>query len=203
VVLPSLSDAIIVVILLVPGFVAFSIIRRLGAFGKGFSEFETVAWSVLFTIIVFMPFTAITGLTDFDKIRDGFLYPYNIAVLFISTLGVGFGIGTISRRLRKHYSQGDPWEILMTRNKNGSWVTVITKDGKEYMGWYFMSGIGSDKRELVLLEPSQILREPDGDYSDKMRIGDKVIFKEDDIARIFFYDRKKDVAATDTQQKQP
>jgi len=184
--LPSLGDVIIVVILLVPGFFALSIIRKMGFFFQNTTELETVIWSVFLTIIILIPFTALTGFTNFDTIRDEFFKSYNFAIIFASTLAVGFVTGFILKRLRKNYLLGDPWEVIMKRYTKPSWIIVHTRSGEEYMGKFRAAGVATDRRELIMSKPVQIFRDEKGDFLQDMEIGKEVVFTEEDVARVFF-----------------
>jgi hypothetical protein len=189
--LPSLADALIVIVLLMPGFITFFLIRRISAIGKELSEFENIISSVIFSIIVLVPFAIFTGLDNIDKIRDGLFQPLNVSILFAVSIAIGIGIGFIYKRFRKNYRLGDPWEVMMkyyTSKKNGAWITVITKDSKEYKGALRHAGISDDSREIVLNRPIQIFRDASGESTSEMEVGQELLFTEDDVARISFFD---------------
>lgn len=184
--LPSLGDVVIVIVLLVPGFFAFTIIRKMGIVLQNTSELETIIYSVFLTIIILIPFTALTGFTNFDTIRDEFFKSYNFGIIFVSTLGVGFGTGFILKKLKRNFLLGDPWEIIMKRYIKLTWVVVITRTGQEYMGKFRAAGIATDRRELIMSKPVQIFRDEKGNFIQEMEIGKEVIFTEEDISRVFF-----------------
>jgi len=190
--LPSLADALIVVVLLMPGFITFFLVRRISAIGKELSEFENFISSIIFSIITLIPFSIITGLDNIDKIRDGLFQPVNTSILFSISIALGLGIGWIYKKFRKNYQLGDPWEIMVkhyaSKKTGGTWMTIITKDSKEYTGGLRHTGISDDRREIVLNRPIQIFRDASGVSTGEMELGQELLFTEDDIARILFYD---------------
>jgi hypothetical protein len=100
-VLPSLADALIVIVLLIPGFIAFWITKRIGKFNRPLSEFETSVWSFVFSAVILFFFTLITNLSDLDLIRQQFFYPKNFGVLFVITCIIGLGGGLIFKLSNK------------------------------------------------------------------------------------------------------
>jgi hypothetical protein len=185
--LPSLADALIVIVLVIPGFITFFITSFIGSYGRKLSDFQMTTWSFIFSVIVLFPFTTITGLTNIDKIRDEFFYPKNFAIIFGLTIAIGIGSGLILRRIRKGHVLGDPWEIAMTRyrHRKDVWIKVITKTGQEYTGKLRAAGI-VDKRGLLMNSPQQVIRDSSGKITNRMTIFKEMIFREDDIARVFF-----------------
>src|SRR3990172_5063421 len=72
-VLPSLLDVFIVIVLVLPGFVAFSIAKFLAVFERKLEEFETVVWSLLLSLLIYGLFSLATEVTDFDTLRERIL----------------------------------------------------------------------------------------------------------------------------------
>lgn len=95
--LPSITDALIVIVLLIPGFVAFWLVKRLGRFNRPLSEFESSLWSFVLSAIILFFFTSLTGLSNIDKIRDEFFYPINFGLLFVLTAIIGLLGGALLR----------------------------------------------------------------------------------------------------------
>ncbi len=186
-VLPSLADAIIVIVLVVPGFISFFIMCFIGSYGKKLSDFQRTTWSFIFSVVVLFPFTAITGQTNLDKIRDEFFYPTNFMILFGLTIGIGICSGVILRRVRKPRVLSDPWKLAMTsyRSNTNVWIKVITKTGQEYIGKLRAVGL-FNRKELIMSSPEQIIRDVNGNITNRMIIFEEVLFREDDIARVFF-----------------
>lgn len=183
-VLPSLADILIIIIFIIPGFLAFYIFRWIGAYGKDYSEFEITTWSLIFSIVIIFGFTIFTGLTDIDSIRDQFFYPINFGILFGSTIGISILSGYIFKRLRKGHVLSDPWEIAIKEHKSGCWLFVHTKNGQEYRGWYRIAGI--TKHSIAVDNVTQFIRNQSGDIVRELKINGLLLFNDDDIARIVF-----------------
>lgn len=186
-VLPSLADVLIVIIFIIPGFLAFYIFRWIGAYGKDFTEFEITTWSLIFSIVIIFVFTIFTGLTDIDSIRDEFFYPENFAILFGSAIGISLLSGYIFRIFRKGHVLSDPWEIAIKQYKSGSWLLVYTKSGQEYRGWYKVVGI--TRHSLAMDNVTQFIRNQSGEITKELNLKGLLLFNDDDIARIVFIGR--------------
>src|SRR5438093_13051343 len=91
--LPSLLDTLIVIALLVPGFVAFSISRWLAVFERRLPEFETIVWSLLFSLGIYGVFALVTGIADFDSLRDRIFQPFVLLALVGFTILIGALVG--------------------------------------------------------------------------------------------------------------
>jgi hypothetical protein len=133
-VLPSLADALLIIVILIPGFISFGLVKRLGVFSKPLPEFEITIWSFVFSIIILFIFILITGLNDIDKIRDQFFYPYNFGLIFGVAVLVGLLTGFLLKRLRINRTLEDSWEFTMknyfifhTRTDSAEKLTVHVK----------------------------------------------------------------------------
>jgi Family of unknown function (DUF6338) len=147
-VLPTVADALFIIVLLIPGFIAFYITKRLGSFVSPMSEFETTVWSLVFSTIILFFFVTITQLSDLDKRRQYFFVPINFGILFLLTAGVGVIGGWIFHRFRKSRTIEDSWNYALmlhgkyTNKHSGPEqkdnkkliVTVYTKDDKSFVG---------------------------------------------------------------------
>lgn len=184
-VLPSLADALIVVILLIPGFITFSIIRWLGNYGSKLSEFKITITSFSFSMVILFFYTLITGITNLDVLRDKFFMPENFLVLFGITLAVGFGVGMNLRRRRQNYDRLDTWQKTITTSKIARWVLIITKNENEYKGTLISAGIDQTK-DVLISNPKQIIRNDVQEVISEIEFEKQILFKEDDIARIVF-----------------
>ena len=193
-VLPSLVDAAVVVVLLVPGSVTFITIRKFAALERKLSEIETIIWSVFLSIVVLLPFGLITGLTDIDKIRDGIFVHYNLAVLatLIFSIGTVVGVG-YKRFFRKGIVPGEPWHIAFRiigkSKRERSYAIVYTTTNLEYKGQVHYAGEYEQQKELILYAPVQIFRDEKRHIVEQMEVGKEMLFTEKDVSRIAFYDK--------------
>ncbi|WP_428326672.1 DUF6338 family protein [Nitrosopumilus sp.] len=183
--LPSLADALIVVILLIPGFITFTIIRWLGHYGNKQTEFKITISSFSLSMVIIFFYTLITGITSLDILRDKFFIPTNFLILFGITLAVGFGVGMILRRRRSNRFRLDTWEKTATEYDNAPWIIVITIAGTEYKGRLFRLDV-EDKKDIVIVNPKQIIRDEKNEITSEIEFGEKMFFHERDIARIAF-----------------
>lgn len=117
--LPSLGDVIFVIVLLIPGFIALRIFRWLAIFEKEMKEYQSILWSLLYSLFIYAVFSWHTGIGDIDSIRNYMLIPENLAEILV--LGLTFGLisGLIVRLAfrRGTFVRGDCWEVSMKQAK--------------------------------------------------------------------------------------
>lgn len=187
--LPSVSDAIVVVVLLVPGFVCFVLFRRIAVVEAVFSDFETTVWSLGISAMMYGVFSYLTGITDIDTLSGNFFQPLYLTT-FIWILGSGLLLaglaGVVVRETwMRGTSLGDIWD--WTKDLQSQWVTVYTTDGLEYRGQLFGVGFGRSRHELLLKNPKQIVRDRNWKPALEIPRGDAMVFTEGDIRRVAVY----------------
>ena len=186
--LPSLADTLLVLVILIPGFLACSLFRWLSKYERKISDNQLVLWSLACSLLIYTIFAHYTGVSNIDEIRDTIFVPRHL----ISTLSMGVlfgGIpGIINRKLRENIRTDDCWEISMVEaGKTGSWVMVYTDDGHEYLGTLHYSGIGEEPREITIRRPTRIIRDDDGKVKREFDVGKEILFREDDVKRVVFF----------------
>lgn len=186
--LPSLADILLVVVLLVPGFVAFILFKKIGIREKQPSDFEATIWSLFVSLVIYAVFGFITGLSNIDVIRDNIFIPFNIALIFGLAILFGGSFGILARLLfRRGYQTGDCWEAcIKSAARQGSYVLVYTADGKEYKGELWLGGVSEAPKEIVLRNPKVVLRDSNWNITDEFGTGSAIFFNENDIRRIVF-----------------
>ena len=189
-VLPSVADTLVVIILLIPGFVAFFLTRRISAIGRKFSDLEITVWSIFFSLLIYIPFSLWTGLDNLDAIRDGIFSPRNFLRLIICTVAAGAVLGSVMKLFRRGILAGSSWDLAVEkmRQKKGGFVIVYTENGLEYKGLLHYAGVAETARELIVRKPKLILRDKDWNVLDEIEMGAEILFTEKDIRRVLFYD---------------
>jgi len=186
--LPSLLDTLIVVALIIPGFVAFSVARWLAVFERKLPEFETVVWSLLFSLGIYGMFALATGIADFDSLRDKIFQPLVLLALVGFTILAGALVGlawhlTVNKGVRPEF--GNPWDIFFERMRNdGRDLIIFTSDGLEFKGWVGLSGKEDNRLELILEHPVLVIRDEDRMVNSETPYGERMLFTEGDIKRI-------------------
>lgn len=190
--LPSLADTLIVVVLLIPGFVAFALIRRIATMGQKFSDFEMTVWSIFLSLIVYVPFSFFTGLTSLDAIRDQIFLPQSFMFLIVFTLGVGVIPGAALRLFRKGITVGTTWDLVVqkVRQRKGGYVLVYTEDGSEYKGKLHYVGSGEEvsRSSLIIENPKLVRRDKDWVVIEEIEMGGEMLFTNNDIRRVLFFE---------------
>lgn len=186
--LPSLEDIVFIIILLVPGFFAFMLFKKIGIRERQVSEFESTIWSLFASLAIYAVFGYFAGFFNLDLIRENILNPVNIASIFGLAIVLGGSSGLVVRLLfRRGYQAGDCWEACVkAAGKKGSHVLVYASNNEEYKGELIAGGVSEAAREIVIKNPKLIVRDSDLSVKTQFEIGKTMVFKETDIRRIVF-----------------
>lgn len=187
--LPSLSDVVLVIVLLVPGFIAIVLFRWLAIFEKKLTDFNLVVSSIFLSLLIYSIMGWHTGNYNFDAIRDSILLPENLFKILGLSLLLGVVPGLLVRGvLRRTYVRGDCWEASMNAaSEEGSWVIIHTSDGNEYKGILHYTSTSGFQKELSIRNPKCIIRNSEGYLAEEVDIGKEIFFTERNIARIVFF----------------
>jgi hypothetical protein len=179
----TLTDVWVLIALIIPGFITFRVLTWLVAYEAKFEQFITTIYSLILSLIVFLPVAALHNFQSLDSLRDQIIKPE----IMFELLGFGllFGIipGVIIKlTIRKQNRFGSPWSNF-ANDYVSKGVTVFTNDNKEYVGWIKrMETAKDDKRELSLGNPKLVKRDA-GKYQ-LIQQGDELLFTESNIKRI-------------------
>ena len=182
--IPSLTELYTVIILLVPGFIAFRIFSWKANYEFFFTDLQTTLFSLIFSVVIFLPFAAIWNFQSITDLETRILKGEILASYFALAIVVGYLSGEITyRKYRKNIATGSVW--IRFANKNvGDWVLLYTTDGEIYKGWIkTISSHDRHKREIELEEPKIL--------TDEIRwktYGKSTLFLEHDIKRIVVLD---------------
>jgi len=189
-VLPSIADILVVVVLLIPGFVAFFVTRRISAIERKFSDLEFTVWSIFFSLLIYVPFSLSTGLNNLEAIRDGIFLPWNFVLLIIYTMVVGTALGFAMKPFRKGIHIGSSWDLAVKKmgRKENVFIIVYTESGQEYKGLLHYADFGEGKKGLIMKNPKLILRGQNWNVLDEVEVGREILFSEKDVRRVLFFD---------------
>jgi hypothetical protein len=190
-VLPSLEDVVFIIVLVLPGFVALTLLRWIAIFESKLSDLILVIGSLLMSIMIYGFFGLVTGELNFSTIRDSMILPQNILLIFGTSVLFGLIPGIALKLIfRGGIVRGDSWEVCMRQaSKIGTWVIVYTEDGKEYLGTLHYSGGKGFAKEVSIRIPTQIFRNESGFLVDQVEIGEEMLFSAENISRIAFFDK--------------
>lgn len=188
--LPSLADALLVIILIIPGFVTFYIIKKISVIEQKFSDFETTIWSIFLSMFIYIPFSLIMEVSSIDKIRDIIFSPIPLFYLIVLTILFGFIFGAFVKYILLKGNVGYPgscWEVAYDKIQDkGAYVLVYTSNNLEFKGKVHYYAAEDFPRELVIKDPKIILRDDKMNILKEKEWGKEILFREDDIKRVVF-----------------
>ena len=188
-ILPSVVDILTIIIFIVPGFMTLLVASRIGIEEKEYSEFETIVWSIIFSLLIYVSFSQIVGISGIDVYAEQVLHPQKLAIILSIGFGYGLLFGVITKIVfRRNIIAGDCWDVFQKRiGKNECFVIVYTNNGLEYKGQLHYAGKGKAQREIIVYKPKLIIRDEDWAIKEEMEIGKELLFTEKDIQRIVFF----------------
>jgi hypothetical protein len=186
--LPSLADALVIVVLIVPGFVVVRLFTWVTALDRKFSDFNITVLSFIASLIVYVPFSYITSLDSIDKIRNGVFMPQTMSILLLLSLVIGLFPGLVVKLVfRRRYYYGTVWNsIAKGLPEKDVYVLVHTTLGQEIMGRIDSIGTGDTSKDVRLFDPKLIIRDKSSNAKKQMRLGKEMYLSEKDISSIAF-----------------
>lgn len=188
--LPSLADILIVIILIIPGFVTFYLIKKICVIEQKFSDFETTILSVFLSLFIYIPFSFLIEVSNIDAIRDTILSPKPLSYLMTLTILFGILFGAFGRYVLLKGKVGYPgscWEIAFKKvQEKGAYVLVYTDNNLEFKGKAHYAGKEDLPNQLIIKDPKRILRDDKMNVIEEKEWGKEILFTEDDIKRVVF-----------------
>jgi hypothetical protein len=181
--LGTLTDIWVLIALIIPGFITFRVLSWLAAFEAKFDQFTTTIYSLICSLIVFLPVAMLHEMKSLDDIRIAIVTPQILAELlgFGVLFGIIPGIG-LKFSVRKKIAFGSAWDRF-ANNYVGKGVTVYTTDGKKYVGWIKRMSRGKgEAKEIALGNPKLVKK--NGGATEYIELGDELLFTTSVIHRI-------------------
>ena len=100
-------------------------------------DYENTIISLMLSLVNYIPFALITGLTDLTKIRDNIFVPsVMLTLLVLITPLTGITAGVIIRFiLKRGRKEGTLWNRTLRLMGDETYILVITESGYEYKGY--------------------------------------------------------------------
>lgn len=187
----NVSDILLIVIFLIPGYFSLQIFRYLAYWKEELSDFDVSLLSILFSGLIYISVALFINQQSIDEFKKIILMPTTIIGIIGFTFLIGIVPGYIIRKLKKRKNEifFDVWEAALNRSietNERTWVLIYTQDNKEYKGYIHMYGNKNENKDITLKNPLMILRDDDFYIKNEVEMGDEIYFKESDIARIVF-----------------
>lgn len=181
--LGTVGDIWVIVALIIPGFITFRILSWLAAYEAKFDQFTTTIYSLICSIIVFVPVAALYELDSLADIRMRILEPG----LLVGLIGFGALFGFIpgiflKLTVRRSFAFGSAWDRF-ARSYVGKGVIVYTTDGKQYVGWIKRMSRGKEEAKEIALGNPKLVKRKDGKI-EYIELGTELLLTESAIQRI-------------------
>jgi len=187
--LGSASEIWVLIVLIIPGFIAFKIIDWIIQTGKDFNQFQATLYSLALSLGIFFVVASLTNASNPDspfesleQIRSSATVPLFVAKMF--GFGVLFGVvgGAIVKIIFMKNFTRNAWDRFADRYLE-DWVIVYVQEGDNevcYSGWLKNISTGKEKRDLILKEPAKMICE----QWNRDGLGPEMYFTEDVIRKI-------------------
>ena len=185
----SLTEILIVIFFIVPGFVSLSIIRHIGLFENELTDKELIIWSILFSLVIYSIFALKFGISNFDSLPQS-VFGWEQTVWIIGlAVGLGFGVGGFIRHtFRRGTHRGKIWDYIVKHipdlEKYPKVRIVLEK--QEYEGILFFWGKDFTPRDILILNPYLITMK--NGKEEKILQSKELFVPESSIVSIHFLD---------------
>ncbi len=189
------NEIFLAVIIILPGFLSLQIIRKISIYEEKLPDQVYYFWSLILSIILFSIFSSYYKITSFDGIEKLIFDYEKLSFLYLGSIILGLVLGLISLYVSHRGYQpvaGEVWSIALKRlNKDeGKFITIFTSDSLEFSGKVRLYHEDAP-REILIEDPIQIIRNKEMEAIDELEWGKEILFTEDDIKRIVFYESTK------------
>ena len=181
--LGTAADIWVIIALLMPGFITFKIISWLAIYETKIDQFTATVYSLMLSLVIFLPVSLLFNLKSFNEIRTNVGYPAFIFSLLGFAVLFGFIPGLVLRWTKRgKYTFEGPWDTFGDE-MSGKYVIVRTIDGREYRGWLKKVSQGVNKKEISLGEPKFIEYDENGNPKE-ICLGTELLISEPNIHSI-------------------
>jgi hypothetical protein len=187
--LGTAADIWVIIALIIPGFVTFKIFASLAVYETRFDQFTSTIYSLVCSLVIFLPVAVLYNLRTFNEIRTNVGYPEFVFSLLVFAVIFGVIPGLIMRKAKRgKYTFDGPWETFGQKFL-GEYVVVFTTDDRKFRGWITRVSQGEKKKEISLADPELIKINRDNS-SVTYPMGKELLFNESDIRRVLAYQPK-------------
>jgi len=185
----SVAELYALVILVMPGFISFQIVRRAVFNSSKISQSDTIIWSLIFSIVNLSLFKVIVGFDSVESLQVQLFINYNIFTILVISVVVGL-LFYIYRLYDRTQINDDPWNSLMknARFEKDRVITIFTREQKEIRGYLSSSGGVKGEKDIIIRKPTEIIRNKKGIPISQIPLGKTMLVKENDIFRLSFED---------------
>ena len=187
------SDVFIATLLILPGFISFTIIQELSAHFSQVHGHKYYLYSLFLSTVVFVIYSILCGIESVDEFDTIIVNYKTIFSLYAISLFLGFLFGFLDLFVRKKLNilEQSVWLTTLDRlNKEcGKYVTIFTSDDSEFSGCVRMySGFDDNQNEILIGDPKQIIRNENMEVIFEVDWGNEILFTGDAIKRIVLYE---------------
>jgi hypothetical protein len=90
-------DFVLLLVLVVPGFISYVVLRYLAAFEEVPTDLHTVLYSLILSMLNYLPLSFLFSIIDMDSLRKMALSPAYVFASFLVSAGMGYFIGLIAK----------------------------------------------------------------------------------------------------------
>jgi uncharacterized integral membrane protein len=192
---PSLQ-LIFALLLLTPGFITLTLIKKRGKITRSFDRFDKTIYTVIASGVSLSIIIVAFSLSNSQEISETISTNYPIWQLSVGFLSaciisalIGYGLGyVIDEKIYKGVNnrKETTWQLVFNNSEEPREVRVVTTAGSEIHGYIYVNDTAPDGQDLLLRYPQKILREETGEIQSKTSIGEYTFVSQADVSHIYF-----------------
>lgn len=193
---------------LLPGYLTYWVFRKRSHEVKRREEYEVAIWSLLASAVsigvLYIGYVVFRSWDSGDLVVPSFdqLSVSLITLAYFPLLAVALSIGFVAGEVVRYYNQSvldrytspgvwfsvEDYVISVTRDPDRPLpVYILTESKREIHGWLLALGDADHRRDILIRSPKLVLRDSEGEITQRKSLGAVMYVDEGDISEIGFH----------------
>jgi len=182
------DDINFIIIFILPGYVSLVLYHKISLSKMKLKEFDKIIWSIIFSTIIFFPYSYIENLKTISEIIEHISLFRNFLIVIIYSIVLGTGTGLIERWIfKKDIVGGNIWGFYFNHIPDaGEWIGIRTKNNNEYIGKILVASKTKENHGgIIISNPKLIKRNQEGNIIQHINLGGELLILEKEIETLY------------------